>query len=268
MLSVLRGKRSLHSSALDEGLSRLGLDGTQHLIIHASLRSFGQVEGGANTVVDALIHRSATVMAPAFTYGTLLRSPTAVARQEFRRTTRVSRDIGQIPQNMVERPEALRSFHPTLSFIAIGEAAQAITAAQTLASPYQPIGELYRLDGYALLLGTQFDSNTTIHFGEHLAGMPLLTRYVPLGGSVVPTSFPNCSADFGTLEGYVQSVATTKIGSAGVRLYRVRDLVDQTVRLLGQNPEALLCTDRYCRCREVRDMVRQYGLRPRPEALR
>ncbi|WP_221090654.1 AAC(3) family N-acetyltransferase [Deinococcus aquaedulcis] len=263
MLNLLR-RPAVTPAELDEGLAALGLDGSQHVIVHASLKSFGTLDGGAKAVVDALAARTATVVAPAFTYSTLLTRPTSVTHARFHRTSRVSRDIGRVPQELVDRPEAQRSFHPTLSFIALGQEAGRITQAQTLQSPYQPIGALYDLDGYALLMGVDFGSNTSVHYGEHLAGMPLLTRYVPLGGQVVPTAFPNCSADFDNLAPQVHlGLRSVQVGSATLRLYRVRRLVDTTVRLLQQDPEALLCTYRSCRCQEVRALVREQGLIPR-----
>ncbi|MDO4245669.1 MAG: AAC(3) family N-acetyltransferase [Deinococcus sp.] len=259
----LRRRPVVTAADLNRGLDALGLDGSQHVIVHASLRSFGQLEGGAKTVVNSLFERTATLAAPSFTYATLLSRPSSPIRTTFHRDTRVSRDIGRVPQEMVERAEARRSFHPTLSFVAMGAAAELVTRSQSLDSPYRPIGALYDLDGYALLMGVDFGSNTTIHYGEHLAGVPLLTRWVPLDGQVAPTAFPNCSADFATLEPYVRG-QSEQVGPATLRLYRVRDLVDATMTLLSHDPEALLCKVRGCRCQQVRDRLRQEGLRPRP----
>ncbi|MDL2343213.1 AAC(3) family N-acetyltransferase [Deinococcus sp. MIMF12] len=259
----LRRKPVVTPSDLDGGLAALGLSGAEHLIVHASLRSFGQLEGGARGVVDTLAARAATVVAPAFTYGTLLRHASSPVHQRFHRDLRVSRDIGRVPQELVDRADAVRSFHPTLSFIALGQAAEQVTAAQTLASPYQPIGALYDLGGLALMMGVDFGSNTSVHYGEHVAGMPLLTRYVPLGTGVHPTAFPNCSAAFGRVKPHVTGQSVT-VGNATLELYRVRDLVDATVRLVTANPEALLCDYSSCRCQEVRRVVRERGLTPRP----
>ncbi|MFD2608438.1 AAC(3) family N-acetyltransferase [Deinococcus taklimakanensis] len=264
MLNLQR-RAAVTPRQLDEGLAALGLDGSQQLIVHASLKSFGHLEGGARTVVDALGARAATVVAPAFTYATLLNRPTSTVHARFHRGSRVSRDIGKVAQELVERPEARRSFHPTLSFIALGQEAQRVTAAQSLNSPYQPVGALYDLDGYALLMGVDFGSNTTIHYGEHLAGVPLLTRYVPLDDQVLPTAFPNCSSDFDNLAPELRlKMRSVQVGQATLRLYRVRDLVDTTVSFLQRDPEGLLCTHRTCRCQEVRQRIRQEGLTPRP----
>nr|WP_256487985.1 AAC(3) family N-acetyltransferase [Deinococcus sp. HSC-46F16] len=259
----MRRKPVVTPSDLGEGLATLGFSGSEHVMVHASLRSFGQLEGGAKAVVDALAERTATVVAPAFTYGTLLRHATSPVHQRFHRDLRVSRDIGRVPQELVDRADAVRSFHPTLSFIALGQAAEQVAGVQTLESPYQPIGALYDLDGFALMMGVDFGSNTSVHYGEHVAGMPLLTRYVPVGGEVRATAFPNCSAAFGRVKPHVVGQSVT-VGSATLELYRVRDLVDATVRLVTANPEALLCDYSSCRCQEVRRLVRERGLTPRP----
>ena len=263
MLNLLR-RPAISTADLNLGLADLGLDGTQHLIVHASLKSFGSLDGGARAVVDSLQRRAATLVAPAFTYSTLLSRPTTSSSIRFHRDMRVSRDIGRVSQEMVERADAVRSQHPTLSFIALGEQAAAIMAAQTLDNPYRPIGALYDLGGYALMIGVDFGSNTSLHYGEYLAGIPQLTRYVMTPQGVLPTTFPNCSADFENLVpqlgGRFRSV---QVGSSELRLYRIRDLVDSTVEFLQANPEGLLCTYRNCRCQEVRGLLRQDGLRPR-----
>jgi aminoglycoside 3-N-acetyltransferase len=53
------------------GLRELGLEQVP-VIVHSSLRSFGQVEGGAETVVSALMTTFNTVLVPTFTYRTML----------------------------------------------------------------------------------------------------------------------------------------------------------------------------------------------------
>lgn len=261
MLNLAR-RLPVSPQQLGEALASLGLNGTQHVIVHSSLKSFGTLEGGADTLLHGLEAATATLVAPAFSYQTLLRGPDSPIHAQFGRGTRVSRDIGRLAQSMVERPDALRSSHPALSFVALGEQAEGVLARQTLANPYAPVGALYDLGGYALLAGVDHSSDTSIHYGEYLVGMPLLTRYLPQDGRVTACSFPNCSADFERLAPYVHPV-TAYAGRSKLRLFQVRELVDATVRLLQQDPEALLCTYPTCRCQQVRQMVRQSGLKPR-----
>ncbi|WP_293914146.1 AAC(3) family N-acetyltransferase [Deinococcus sp.] len=265
MLNMMR-RPQVTASMIAEGLGALGLDGSQHAIVHASLRSFGQVEGGAQTLLSELMGKTATLSAPAFTYATLLRAATSSVYATFHRDTRVSRDIGRLPQLMVERSDALRSFHPALSFVATGQQARRVVEAQSLQSPYAPIGALYDLDAVSLLLGVDHSSDTSIHYAEYLAGVPLLTRYVPLGGQVVPCAFPNCSADFENATPHLHGVHTT-VGRARLSAYRVRDLVDGARQLLSRHPEGLLCSYPACRCQEVRRIIRAAGLTPRLHVL-
>ena len=262
MLNLAR-RSHVTSSVLDEGLEGLGLDGRQHLIVHSSLRSFGTLEGGAAGLLGALQGHAATVVTPAFSYQTLLRGPEAPVHTRFTRQTRVSRDIGRLAQTLVEHPAALRSFHPALSFVALGQEAAAVTSRQSLENPYGPIGALYDLDGLALLMGVDHSSDTSIHYGEYLAGMPLLTRYLPLDDGVRASAFPNCSADFDHLAPRLRP-RTAQVGKSRWQLFRVRELVDQAVQLLRDDPEALLCTYPSCRCQQVRREVRERGLSPRP----
>jgi aminoglycoside 3-N-acetyltransferase len=265
MLNLAR-RLSVSPQQLDEGLASLDLSGTQHLIVHSSLKSFGTLEGGAQTLLSALERRTATLVAPAFSYQTLLRGPDSPIHSQFHRDTRVSRDIGRLAQSMVERPEAQRSQHPALSFVALGEQAGTVLARQSLSNPYGPIGALYDLNGHALLAGVDHSSNTSIHYGEYLAGMPLLTRYLAQDGRVTACNFPNCSADFERLDPHVHP-QTVHVGKSRLRLYRVRELVDATVNLLRQDPEVLLCTYPTCRCQQVRQLLRREGLKPRVHAV-
>lgn len=243
------------------GLRELGLSG-EHLMVHASLRSFGHLRGGVGTLLGALRAEAATLVAPAFSYSTLLSRPEQPPRP-FGRDTRVSRDIGALPQAMVSDPLALRSFHPTLSFVALGERAAEVLAGQSLDNPYAPVGALRDLDGLTVLIGVEHSSNTAVHYGEHLAGLPLLTRYVGVGGAVHPCAFPSCSADFERLAPRFSVEAEVQIGGCQVRTYRLHALIEAVQAALNENPEATLCRQAHCRCQQVRAAVRGGGLSPR-----
>ena len=54
------------------GLRQLELDAERPVIAHASLSSFGEVQGGAETVVGALLSVVSGLMMPAFTYQTMI----------------------------------------------------------------------------------------------------------------------------------------------------------------------------------------------------
>ncbi|MBB6099285.1 aminoglycoside 3-N-acetyltransferase [Deinobacterium chartae] len=281
MLNLFRRAVNVRQSDLEDALALLGLDGSQHVIAHASLSAFGHVEGGAPAMLRALRNRSATLVMPAFSYYTLVwpeqyraadwPRPTPSATGHFHRYSRVSSDIGRVPLALVDDPVALRSDHPALSFVATGERAAEVLAAQSLECPYAPIGALYDLDGYVLLMGVDHKSNTTVHYGEYLAGQVLLPRYVRVGAEVRETFFPNCSAAFDRLAPYLEGNGrggrTLQLERGRIGLYPVREVVDATVRLLQRDPEALLCRYASCRCQEVRARVRKQGLHPRSHRI-
>jgi aminoglycoside 3-N-acetyltransferase len=252
-------------SHIEAGLAMLGFTGAENIIMHTSLSAFGYVQGGAPALLEAVRAHVNTLVVPTFTYYTLVwpseyrtddwKVELPIDGPMFRLDSPVSPDIGRVPQALLTRRNVLRSQHPALSFAAVGQHAHSILAAQTLDHPYAPIGQLYALDGDVLLMGVDHRSNTSIHYGEYLAGRPLLDRYANSSDGVVHTYFPNCSAGFDQLEPRL-TIQTTQIGKATIKRMKVREIVDETLRALRRNPEALLCNHQYCRCQAVRQKVK------------
>lgn len=275
MLNFVRRAWSgpVNPGELDRALGLLGLDGSQDAIVHSSLSSFGYLSGGAPTILETLKHRVSTLVMPAFTYYTLAwpisqRQPDWPRHlppdgPRFRPDSPVSPDIGKVSQMMLERYAPKRSMHPALSFLALGPRDQDILDAQSLENSYGPIGALYALDADVILLGVDHRSNTTIHYGEYLAGRPLLDRWASSSRGIEHTYFPNCSAAFNAIQGRLDTLETIDVGKAVVSRMRVRDVVDTTIHVLEHNPEALLCSYSGCRCQTVREKVRKHGLSPR-----
>lgn len=262
-------------SDLEQTLRQLGVERHRPIIVHSSLSSLGNMIGGTAAVLGALERVSSTILMPAFTYYTLVwpqnqRSedwPTQPGEDgpPFRSSSPVSRDIGRIPQAMIERYGSLRSNHPALSFVASGNDAQKILGAQTLGHPYAPIGVLAHLDGLVLLLGVDQRSNTSIHYGEYLAGRPLLERWANSQDGIVRTFYPNCSAAFHGIEASLTTLRVADLGKATLQVMSVRDVIAATRRLIANNPEALLCNYPNCRCQNVRRKIRRDGVHPRQD---
>lgn len=262
-------------SDLERTLRQLGAEKHRPIIVHSSLSSLGNMIGGAVAVLGALERVSSTVVMPAFTYYTLVWPkqqrnedwPTHPGEDgpPFRISSPVSRDIGRIPQAMIERYGSLRSNHPALSFVANGTHAKEILGVQTLEHPYAPIGVLEHLDGLVLLLGVDHRSNTSIHYGEYLAGRPMLERWANTQNGVVRTFYPNCSAAFNGIEASLSTLRSADLGKATLQVMSVREVVAATKRLIASNPESLLCGYPNCRCQTVRQKIRRDGMRPRQD---
>ena len=158
-------------------LRALGLRPGDDVLVHSSLSSLGWVEGGADTVVDALIAAvspGGTVLAPALT-GSPEDGPHQPPRMDVRFTPCASW-IGRIPEAFRRRPEARRSLHPTHSVTAIGARAAWYTVGHehctTPCGPGSPYIRLMDRGGYILLLGCSQESNTSLHALEELAAVP------------------------------------------------------------------------------------------------
>jgi aminoglycoside 3-N-acetyltransferase len=264
--------QNISASDLERALNHLGVGQHRDLIAHSSLSAFGFVQGGAPTVIEVLQRNARTLIMPAFTYYTLVWPPHKKSADwpafppadgpTWRPDSPVSHDIGRIPQQFLEGFQAVRSHHPALSFAALGQNTNQILSSQTLEHPYAPIGVLYALDADIVLMGVDHRSNTTIHYGEYLAGRPMLERYAHLRGALVRTFFPNCSAAFNAIQGHLDSLEVVSVGKTQIQRMSVRDVVDTTQKMLARNPEAMLCSYNGCRCSHVRDKIKQNGLSP------
>ncbi|MCS7222388.1 MAG: AAC(3) family N-acetyltransferase [Anaerolineae bacterium] len=174
--------RGLTAVEIVADLRALGLRPGDEVLVHSSLSSLGWVEGGADTVVDALIAAvspGGTVLAPALT-GSPEDGPDRPPRMDVRSTPCASW-IGRIPEAFRRRPEARRSLHPTHSVTAIGAQAEWYTTGHehctTPCGPGSPYIRLMDRGGYILLLGCTQESNTSLHALEELAGVPYHLQY-------------------------------------------------------------------------------------------
>lgn len=166
-------------------LRQLGLAAGDCVMAHSSLSRFGQVEGGAETVIAALLE--------ALHPGGTLVMPTLSQRDKERRfeTWNIDAspsDVGKITEVFRQRKDTIRSDHATHSVASAGPLAVEITAGhrQAAARPgpwgdaafaaTSPWQKLYALDATIVLLGVDLKVNTMVHFIEHLLVERALSR--------------------------------------------------------------------------------------------
>lgn len=249
-------------------LRKLELDRKRPLIAHASLSALGQVTGGAETVVGALISLCDALVMPAFTYKTMVIPEvgplgnaidygsgiyTNRMAQFFRPDMPVDRLIGSIPEALRRYPNARRSSHPILSFT--GFNAARFLEAQTMAEPLATIRRLHEEGGWVLLLGVSHTVNTSIHYAEWLAERKQFLRWaLTPNGAVACPGFPGCSDGFETLEPDLRQVTRFALaGNAQVQAIPLADLVQAACTRIAADPCALLCARQDCaRCNAVR----------------
>ena len=156
------------------GLHNLGLRDGDRVLVHSALSSFGHVEGGADTVIDALLDAvgpAGTLLVPTLTGDEALSS----GNPPLFDPTNTRCWTGRIPETLRQRPNAVRSLHPTHSVAAIGLDADMLTRDHinsiTPCDGLSPYGKLAQLaNGTILLVGVTHQSNTTMHHVEELVG--------------------------------------------------------------------------------------------------
>ena len=146
-------------------------------------------------------------------------------------------------------PGTQRSQHPVRSFAALGPQAERLIATHALEDPFgetSPVGQLYALDGFILLLGTDHASNTSLHLAEHRANY-LRKRRLQESSAIlvegtrqwVTYSSPQLeSNDFATLGAAYEAthqLTPAFVGQAPARFLRQRQLVDWAVTWIEQH---------------------------------
>jgi aminoglycoside 3-N-acetyltransferase len=260
-------------SDLVEAFQGAGLDHIRHLVVHSSLSSLGNVEGGPKTVISALtevLGPGGTLMAPTFNYH--------LEDGIYDPDTEVSQ-TGAITEALRKWPQAIRSLHPTYSVVDLGWDAQKLTRDHWKAEPVgidSPIDRLAREGGAVLLLGVKHDSNSSMHVGEAYAQVPY--RHVPFNPSwprkasvriqsrgLVEVDLcrePGCSTAFGVIElplrrkGFIRDF---KVFQTKCQLMKAADVIDTTVQLLTEKVDILLCSNLKCLfCPRAREVVRDW----------
>ena len=146
-------------------------------------------------------------------------------------------------------PSSLRSDHPARSVSANGRHAAYLTEHHDLSNIFgdgSPIGRLYELDGYVLLIGVGYDKNTSLHLADARANYP--SKHLSTEHSAVMENGLRVWKAYDTLyvdgEDFIQicevfesnhSVSKIELGNAILRLMRQRELVDFAVQWIEKN---------------------------------
>lgn len=178
---------------LKNDLRNMGLKGTEAIMVHSSMKSIGEVEGRADTVIDAFMEffSEGLFMTPTHTWAQ------ACPNATFNPATD-SGCVGIIPEIFRQREGVVRSLHPTHSIAAYGKtAAEFIKGEEEAITPCPPGGcwdRLRKIDAKILLLGVTHGRNTYIHsidevlgIKDRLADEPIPMHIVMPDGSIKDT---------------------------------------------------------------------------------
>lgn len=224
------------------------------LLVHSSLSSIGFVDGGADSVIDALLEAVGEE-------GTIVMSTLTGWFEPFDCSTSPSA-VGKISEKFRRRENAKRSLHPVHSVAAVGKHAEYITSGHELCetgcgmgTPYLKIMEL---GGKVMLLGVDMDRNTVMHsLEEEVNSVYLRTLDIP-----APTyfegyrdrkftlrKFPPGHRDFIGITPLLReqdAIIEGKIGDAAVKVMEVKKLFEIGLDALEKDPMLFICHNENC----------------------
>lgn len=171
---------------LVEDFRKIGLTEEMTVIVHSSLKSIGWVCGGTEAVISALIEvltENGTLVMPTHTSDNsdpkewenppVPQSWFQIIRDSmppFDPKTTPTTMMGKIPEAFRNWHGVKRSYHPCNSFAAWGKNAGLLTKNHSLdfaMGEDSPLGKMYKLNSFVLLLGVDYDRNTSFHLGEY-----------------------------------------------------------------------------------------------------
>ncbi|MDP6113075.1 MAG: AAC(3) family N-acetyltransferase [Planctomycetota bacterium] len=252
--------------------SSLGIGEGDLVAMHSSLKSIGQVEGGADTVIDSLlacVGSDGTLMTPTFTNCFEGSKNTDVFERESTPSL-----TGLITEMLRKRPEAFRSLHPTHSAAAIGRLAEEITRDHLRATPLgagSPFHRLCENDGWILLVGVGQDTNSFVHVAEVMAGVSYVNvfcwlhldwrpsaRFIDEDGQERTLDIYECPGDsraFHKINPLLIERGCLReglIGHAPSQLMKASHIYEVVRDAVEEDPAFVLCEEGTCRACDVR----------------
>lgn len=250
---------------LKNAFREAGVQKGQTIMAHTSLSSLGYVCGGAQSVIEALLESvgdDGTIMMPTQSWKNL--DPAAgVYWQEPEEWWPVIREyipayderitptntMGAVSEMFRQWPGTLRSSHPARSVAAWGRNAEYLTKNHDLSDIFgdsSPIGRLYELDGFVLLIGVGYDKNTSLHLADVRAEYPgkhtvIESSAIQLGGQRVWKSYETLAVDgedfpkIGEAFEQTGQVRHVRLGNGTLSMMSQRALVDFAVKWIGEN---------------------------------
>jgi aminoglycoside 3-N-acetyltransferase len=237
-----------------EGFRDLSVDEGDTLLVHSSYKSFGEVDGGPQTVIRALeaaLGPEGTLIMPTFNFDFNKGVPWDV------RTT--PSKMGVLTELVRKDPRAKRVFHPFYSFAIVGKHAEMLGSLRYKSSYERDsvFGKLRDLDGKIMVIGLSYtNSMTFFHHIEQMEGVDyrFLKQFTgevtDENGNTYTDTFEMLVRDIekgvitevdpmGELMEKAGIIKVRKIGEADVKLMKANEVYECTAREMKRDPHLL-----------------------------
>ena len=245
-----------------QDLKKLGIAGGDILHLKVSLSSIGYVEGGADTLIEALLEavgESGTIVADAF----VSVYPMPLSEEDSRKISdkMTPSYAGALANSMVRHPKMFRSSHPIQKFVAIGAEAEKLMKEHTPDSyAYDVLRVLAEKDAKNLKIGND----------EKVIGVG--TTHVAIGSLKFKQRRPRCGLYYldhmgeivffernwagGCAEGFGNFLplyrdggailSKGKVGNAQATITSMKKTLEIEVEKLSEDPTFFFCSDPTC----------------------
>lgn len=234
----------------------LGIENNDTLLVHSSMKAIGEVPGGADGVIDALIScvSSGLLIFPTHTWSNITKSGDLYDPE-------VEPSCVGILSNLFKKREGVfRSLHPTHSVAALGRDAETYVKLDDYAETPAPWsgcwGELYRREAKILFLGCPTSKNTFIHSVEEWCDIPNRLSKEPIEVLIKTEKgiikrnilthkapIPDISLNYKKITPLLMEegiVTKGRVANATTYLCRAREMGDLTREILEKDPDYFL----------------------------
>jgi aminoglycoside 3-N-acetyltransferase len=236
------------------GFQSLGVAAGDTLLVHSSYKSFGPVDGGPQTVVNALeaaLGADGTLIMPTFNFDFNKGQPWDVRSTPSK--------MGILTELVRQDPRARRVFHPFYSFAVLGKHAGMLGSLRYKSSYERNsvFGKLRDLDGKIMVIGLSYtNSMTFFHHVEQMEGVDyrFLKQFTgevtDWDGTTKTDTFEMLVRDIdkgvitevdpmGELMEKEGVIKVGRIGEAAVKLMKANDVYQFTAREMRRDPHLL-----------------------------
>jgi aminoglycoside 3-N-acetyltransferase len=258
---------ALEKKDIMNSIKAIGLAG-KTVCMHSSMRSFGEIKGGADSVIDAFLESGCTLITPTFSFDAYMAEPPADMKPERNGidygafpwgkfgngkiystdSVEIDANMGAIPAALVSRKGRVRGNHPLCSFSALGPFATEIISSQQPLDVFAPLRELALFEGHTLLAGVDLNKLTLLHLAEQMASRKMFRRCALSRGGVLECESGGCSDGFMAFDVYLKPMEKSlKCGESRWRAVHARKALVLAARIIQIKPEITRCAVNGCK---------------------
>lgn len=233
---------------------RIGLKKNDVVLVHSSFKSFGEVEGGPQTVIDALVSvlgPKGTLITPTFNFN--------FCNGELFNVNETPSQTGIITEFMRKNPNSIRTKDPVYSFSIMGKLKEELgnLVYDSCYGKYSMFAQLRKYNGKIMIIGLAYNNSMTFfHHVEEMEGCDY--RYFKeFNGNIIDLDGTNKKTKIKiyvrNLEKKVETdvdkmgvilendglVDNLKIGNADVKFLDANQVYVRTAKELKNNPYVL-----------------------------